>query len=135
MLPSFQSTWCPPRSLPISRRSFSFIIYMDTPPPDWKDFNLKATITGIRNQQVTPSNQKDPLLPKHLARIAKHVDFDSRIQRLVWAAICFLFRTLLRVSHVVSSPHTLKSKDVVFTNWFFFVRVCSSKTRKSSQKP
>ena len=104
-------------------------------PPDWKDFNLKATIAGIRNLQTTPPGQKDPLFPKHLTKLSKVVDKDSVIQRLVWAAMCFLFRTLLRVSHVVSSPHTLKTKDVVFTNWGFFVRVSSSKTKKKSQKP
>ena len=104
-------------------------------PPDWKDFNLKATITGIRNLQTAPSNQKDPLFPKHLAKIASIVDSESIIQKLVWAAMCFLFRTLLRVSHVVISPHTLKNKDIVFTNWGFFVKVRSSKTKKKSQKP
>ena len=104
-------------------------------PPDWKDFELKATMSGIRNLQVTPSNQKDPLFPKHLVKIARVVDNESVIQRLVWAAMCFLFRTLLRVSHVVSSPHTLKTKDVVFTNWGLFVKVSSSKTRKKTQKP
>ena len=49
--------------------------------------------------------------------------------------MCFLFRTLLRVSHAVTSPHTLKTKDVVFTDWGFFVKVCSSKTTSKSQKP
>ena len=104
-------------------------------PPEWKNFNLKSTISGIRNLQTAPSGRKDPLLPKHLARISKVVDKGSAVQKLVWAAMCFLFRTLLRISHVVSSPHTLKSKDVVFTNWGFFVRVLSSKTRKKTQKP
>ena len=83
---------------------------------------------------MAPSNQKDPLFPKHLVKLSK-VDSESDIQRLVWAAMCFLFRTLLRVSHVVSSPHTLLNSDVVFTNWGFFVEVCSSKTKKKSQKP
>ena len=104
-------------------------------PPDWRDFNLKATISGIKNTQEATSNRKDPLLPKHLAKIAPHVEESSQIQRLVWAAMCFLFRTLLRVSHVVASPHTLKSGDIILTDWGFWVKVISSKTRKKSQKP
>ena len=104
-------------------------------PPDWRDFNLKATLTGIKNTQEATSNRKDPLLPKHLAKVAKIVDLDSQIQRLVWTAMCFLFRTLLRVSHVVSSPHTLLKGDVKVTDWGIWVKVNSSKTRKKYQKP
>ena len=56
---------------------------------DWRDFNLKATITGIRNNQEASSHRKDPLLPKHLSRVARRVDWDSQIQKLVWGAMCF----------------------------------------------
>ena len=104
-------------------------------PPNWKDFNLKSTLTGIRNTQTKPSNQKDPLFPKHLAKMSRFVDKDNAVEKLVWAAVCFLFRTLLRVSHVVISPHTLKTKDVVFTNWGLFVVIHSSKTKKKHHKP
>lgn len=48
-----------------------------------------------------------------------------------WAAVLLLFRSLLRVSYVVTSPHTLKIQDVQRTNYGLLIGVHSSKTRKS----
>ena len=44
--------------------------------------------------------------------------------------IIFLFRTLLRVGHVVVSPHTLRRRDVKFFKWGAMVTVNSSKTKQ-----
>ena len=46
----------------------------------------------------------------------------------IWTMILFLFKTLLRVSHVVTSPHTLLVKDIVFISWGMIVNITSSKT-------
>ena len=46
----------------------------------------------------------------------------------IWTMILFLFKTLLSVSHVVTSPHTLLVKDIVFTSWGMIVNITSSKT-------
>ena len=44
--------------------------------------------------------------------------------------IIFLFRTLLRVGHVVVSPHALRRRDIKFFKWGALISVNSSKTKQ-----
>ena len=53
---------------------------------------------------------------------------DSFHMLTIWTMILFLFKTLLRVSHVVTSPHTLLVRDIVFKSWGMIVNIKSSKT-------
>lgn len=62
-----------------------------------------------------------------LKKLYVAVDFDVNIQFLVWVAVIVLFRTLLRVSHVIDSPHTLRRRDVSFTPWGVILVVYSAK--------
>ena len=89
---------------------------------------LKTTLNGIRRTQSANEKGKDPIFPVHLRGISKHVDRDNGIELVVFVAALFLFRTLLRVSHVVSSDHTLLKSDVKFNAEGCLVRVLSSKT-------
>ena len=50
---------------------------------------------------------------------------------IVWAIIVFLFSTLLRVSHMVLSPHILLRRDITIFKWGILVFVHSSKTHKN----
>ena len=45
-----------------------------------------------------------------------------------WCALCIMYRCLLRVSHIVASPHTMRRKDIVFTATGVDVIIRSSKT-------
>lgn len=45
-----------------------------------------------------------------------------------WASALLLFRSLLRVSHVIDSPHTLRYDDIVWVEDGFDIVVRSSKT-------
>ena len=60
--------------------------------------------------------------------VAGWSDMDSYYMLSIWTIILFLFKTLLGVSHVVTSPHTLLVKDIVFTSWGMIVNITSSKT-------
>ena len=73
---------------------------------------LKATLKGIGNVEGNVEKGKDPLFPADLLKIADIVDKSSGLEMLVFAAMLFLFRTLLRVSHVVTSDHTLTRGDI-----------------------
>ena len=75
---------------------------------------LNATLKGIERCKGQATRAKDPLFPKDLQKLCKCVDFSLDLEFLVFVAALFLFRTLLRVSHVVESPHTLKVKDLQF---------------------
>ena len=60
----------------------------------------------------------------------RQVDTKTHMGLIVWAMIVFLFSTLLRVSHVVLSPHTLLRRHMQFFKWGVLVYVHSSKTNK-----
>ena len=49
---------------------------------------------------------------------------------LIWTMIIFLFRTHLRVRHVVVSPDTVRRRDINFFRWGALVCVNSSKTKQ-----
>ena len=49
---------------------------------------------------------------------------------MIWTMIIFLFRTLLRVGHVVVSPHALRRRDIKFFKWGALISVNSSKTKQ-----
>ena len=104
-------------------------------PPYLADCQLRATINGIKNRQAQPKRQKDPILPCHLQAMFGGLNLSSDLHVCVWAAILVCFRALLRVSHVVSSPHLLLDGDVELTEWGMLVTVSSSKTSKSYSAP
>ena len=73
---------------------------------------------------------KDPMTEKHLSMMFSNVKVKNEFSVLIWTMIIFLFRTLLRVGHVVVSPHTLHRRDVKFFKWGAMVSVNSSKTKQ-----
>ena len=91
---------------------------------------LRATLNGIK--RLVPSREvgKEPILPQHLESMAKVVDVDVELEFIVFVAALLMFRSLLRVSHVVSSDHTLLRSDIRFNNSGFLLSVRSSKTKK-----
>ena len=92
---------------------------------------LNATLRGIEKSKAGEGKGKDPILPGHLRCIMAVAHKDVELELLVCVASLLMFRTLLRVSHVVHSDHTLKTDDVRFFNGGCLIRVCSSKTTKT----
>ena len=89
---------------------------------------LKATLEGIGRVKGKSQNGKDPILPHHLKKLSSVVDKGSIWEMLTFVCVLFLFRTLLRVSHVVWSEHTLLRSDLKFNHNGMLIRVRSSKT-------
>ena len=98
----------------------------------WSDILVAQTVKGIKNSQKTPDDVKDPLDLKKLGKMYRQADTKTHMGLIVWAMIVFLFSTLLRVSHVVLSPHTLLRRDIQFFKWGVLVYVHLSKTNKNS---
>ena len=92
--------------------------------------SIKSLLAGIKNVQNTPTMQKDPILPAHLRKMSSVVSLANQYHRLTWTAVLLMFRTLLRVSHIVTSPHQLLRKDIKFTTYGLDVLVHTSKTSK-----
>ena len=95
---------------------------------------LKATLKGIGNVEGNVEIPKDSMFPRHLLKISRIVNLSSELEVLMFTAILFLFRTLLRVSHVVSSEHTTTKGDVMFNENGLLLRVRSAKNLKSKEK-
>ena len=96
---------------------------------------LCTTLKGIEKCKGAGCKGKDPILPEHLKLIVQATRMSSELEMLVCVAALFMFRALFRVSHVVSSSHSLKRGDVVFLEDACFVRVKSSKTTSQSNDP
>ena len=95
---------------------------------------LGATMKGIERSKSEDDGAKDPILPHHLLSILAVANLYCELEFLVWVASLLMFRTLLRVSNVVFSAHTLRVSDVEFTDEGCFVRVRSSKTTTQKGK-
>ena len=101
-----------------------------SPVTIWTDPMLSQTVKGIKNMETTLEDVKDPMTEKHLGMMFSNVKVKSEFSVLIWTMIIFLFGTLLRVGHVVVSPHTLHRRDVKFFKWGAMVSVNSSKTKQ-----
>ena len=97
----------------------------------WSDMLVSQTVKGIKNSKKILDDVKDPLTLKNVGKMYRKADTKTHMGLLVWSIIVFLFSTLLRISHVVLSPHTLLRKDIKFFNWGVLVSVHSSKTKRN----
>ena len=93
---------------------------------------LNATLKGIEKSKSDCTKGKDPILPYHLRRLMWAGDFNLDLEFIVCVAALFMFRTLLRVSNVVQSDHTLMRDDVRFDS-DGYVRIRSSKTTSKAE--
>ena len=98
----------------------------------WTDPMLSQTVKGIKIMETTPEDVKDPMTEKHLSMFS-NVKVKNEFSVLMWTMIIFLFRTLLRVGHVVVLPHTLRRRDVKFFKWGAMVSVNSSNNNKAER--
>ena len=98
--------------------------HMGVPHVDPDNFLIKSTLQGAKRVLGSATRQVDPLSPGDLMCIHSSLDMNSWGDFVMWCAIVLCFRCLLRVSHVTSSPHTLRVKDVVFWGggWMFFFK-------------
>lgn len=95
---------------------------------------LKSILAGISNVPGSRSVQKDPITPDHLYKLSKVVHWEIDAHVLTWAALVIMFRTLLRVSHVTDSPHTLLRNDLHLHKWGMVLLIHSSKTMKKGEE-
>lgn len=91
---------------------------------------LKSVLAGVLNIPGAQPATKEPMTPGHLNLLIRKVNFDLDVHLLTWCAVVLMFRTLLRVSHVTDSPHTLLRKDLHVHGWGIILDIHSSKTMK-----
>lgn len=96
---------------------------------------LRVIINGISNTPAGRTVPKDPFGLRHLMLVYNVICLDLDIHVLLWTALLLMFRSLLRVSHIVQSPHTLLHQDIEFKEWGVVLCVRSAKTLKIGQEP
>lgn len=104
-------------------------------PPNLAHPLVKSTIEGVKNKLGRHSTQKDPLFLHHLSRMKDFVIKSDQPMWLTWVASLLMFRCLLRVGQVVTSPHTLLRKAVTFTEFGCILTLLSSKTQSTDDPP
>ena len=98
------------------------------PHIDPTSFILRSTLQGAKRLLGCESVQSDPLSPEQMKMIWAVLDLSVCADVQFWTALCLMYRCLLRVSHVVASPHTIRNKDIVHTREGVDVCIRSSKT-------
>lgn len=95
--------------------------------PDLTHPQVKLTLNGVKRTCSRPLRRRDPIDLKLLKIIFKHVNFHSNKWLSFWAACITMFRCLLRISNIILSPHSIRVRDVEFTEWGCLVTIHSSK--------
>ena len=101
--------------------------YWGIPHVDATTFLISSTLRGAKRLLGCESIQAPPLSPKDMGRIWYSMDLNKLCDVQFWCALTIMYRCLLRVSHVVTSPHTMKVKDLRWTDTGMDVTIRSSK--------
>ena len=102
--------------------------YMGYTHPEPSQFLIQSTIKGAKKLLGAATNPALPLSPANLVDIYKTLDLSLFVDLKFWTALVLSFRCLLRVGHIVSSPHQLRVSDIHFTPAGMDLFMYSSKT-------
>ena len=102
--------------------------YWGTPHVDPSVFLIKSTMTGAKRLLGCETVQAEPLSPQDMIKLYKCLDISNPKDLQLWCALTVAYRCLLRVSHITTSPHTIKAGDVRFTSSGMDISIRSSKT-------
>ena len=97
-------------------------------------FIIRSTLLGAKRLLGCESVQADPLSPEQMQRLYRALDMSIFKDLQFWCAMCVMYRCLLRISHIVVSPHTMKVKDLTWTTDGIDVCIRSSKTIQFKQR-
>lgn len=102
------------------------------PGPSVSNPLIKGVLLGLLNDPSGPSRPKDPIRLSDLRKLFGVLPPDSEIHLIVWIALLVMYRTLLRVSHEILSPHTLTRADLTFQAWGATLHIKSAKNLRRS---
>lgn len=106
---------------------------MDYPIPTFADPCTKSVLEGAKRSGPAPGSGAVPVTVSVLRRLFSGVDLSSRAAQVFWASCLLMFFSLLRISHVVDSVHSIKCKDLSLYNWGYMLTIRSSKTLRAAK--
>lgn len=95
--------------------------------PDLTHPQVRLAFKGVKRLCTRPPRRRDPVDLKLLKVIFKNVNIHSNQWLTFWTACITMFRCLLRISNVILSPHSIRVRDLKFTNWVCLVSIRSAK--------
>lgn len=107
---------------------------MGVNPPAKGHFLVKCTMMGARRLLGDYVLSAEPLLPDDLVSMYAHLNHTDLRDLIFWAAICLMFRCLLRVGHVTKSVHCVCRKDLLLTKYGLCLTLRSSKTIQFAER-
>ena len=102
--------------------------------PNPSGFVIQSTLTGAKRLLGNATEPALPLTPEDMVSIYRILDMTNIKDLKFWAALVLSYRCLLRVSHVTTSAHVMRVKDVEFNSEGMDVIVRSSKTIQFRQR-
>lgn len=101
------------------------------------DFGIELTLLALQRILGDSPKGKEELYPGELIQVKKCVNLSSYVEESSWLGVLFLYRTMLRKSHVFSGEfgeNLLCRKDLKFTEWGVIVTVRHTKTIQYRQR-
>lgn len=104
-------------------------------PPCVSSPSVKLTLLGIKKKPAIVSVTRAPITLGHLKKMRCKLSLSRPSHIMFWACLLLMFRSLLRVSHVTTSPHNLLVGDVKFIQSGMILVIRSSKTSHLNSPP
>lgn len=102
-------------------------------PPSVSSVDVKLTLAGIKRVGLQSTCVCDPITIHILLCMYNCLNFRLNCHVMFWSICLLLLGSLLRVSHVVQSPHTLEVPYLIWGKRGLIIRVRSSKTSRDSR--
>ena len=102
-------------------------------------FLIQLVLKGLKSQLGDTAAPMNPLTIAQLQDMYAIMDKSCELNYVLWSALIFAFRTLLRKSNVVpdsnvAMQHIVRRKDITFHSWGMLVSVRSSKTLRCHEE-
>lgn len=101
------------------------------------DFGVELTLKALHRILGDSVRVKDEILPSELIDMKDYVTTSDFMEYSVWVGILFLYRTLLRKSHIFVGEfnrNLLHRSDIEFFSWGIVVHVSRSKTIQHEER-
>ena len=99
------------------------------------DFMYKKTLDGIERECSDDPIDRYPLSAEDMVKIHSLLDMKMYCDKIFWLALLVAYRSILRISHVIDSVHSLRWVDIQVTNEYIKIHVKTSKTDQYGRSP
>lgn len=96
------------------------------PKPPVHHSDVKFILRGVKRKGIHRPSRR-PMLWSYLKKLYRGLCFKSPLEVQFWTACILMFGSLLCISHIVPSQHTLRWYEVKFKKWGVLLNIRSAK--------